>query len=255
MALEIAVRFGKPPQQSDIEAELQSVEGMRPNGSRGFRWESDEIEGFFTIDYVEPAKQRKKKPKADGLDIRVPWGGATEEITFLIQVLETLAAKGWDVSVTSPSLQGELKDSFLPIESAWHSANVEALIGFANQDEMSIRHRRERFEDDDPARVEVLDATRMSVESDQRDIYQGNCAMRVAQAFQRCGEHKLAVVTAHRVVQLLPDESFAHILLGISFGALGDSETAIKCYHKAIDVNPEGQNVDYAKAMIESLGG
>lgn len=255
MGLEIAVRFGKPPLQSDVEAELQSVEGMRPNGSRGFRWESDEFEGFFTIDFVAPEKQKKKKPKAAGLDVRVPWGGPSEEITLLIQVIESLAGKGWDMSATSPSLEGELRESFLPIESGWRRANVEALIGFANQDEMSIRHRRERFDDADPARVEVLDATRMSVESDQRVIYQGNCAMRVAQAFQRCGEHRLAIVTAHRVIQILPDESFAHILLGISFGALGDSETAIKCYRKAIDVNPEGQNVDYAKAMIESLGG
>lgn len=258
MGLEISVRFSKPPLQSEVEAELLAVEGMQPNGVRGLRWENEDLEGFFTVDYV-PLEKRgllgKGKPKLAGLEINVPWGGPTEEIQLLAQVLDSLAAK-FELSATSPVMGAPMSaGDFGALESAWHRANVEALVSYANQDEMTVRHRRERFDDADPARVEMLDATRMSVDAAQRAAHQANCAMRVAQAFQRCNEHKLAIVTAHRVAQRLPEESFAHILLGISFAALGDSDTAIKAYQHAIDIRPDGQNVDYARAMIESLGG
>jgi tetratricopeptide (TPR) repeat protein len=258
MGLEVAVRFTKPPLQSEVEKQLSAVEGMVANGDRGYRWENEEIDGFFTIDLV-PLEKRgllgKGKPKLAGLDITVPWGGPAEEIELLAQILDALAEKS-DLTGTSPVVGTPMsKGGFGALEPAWHRANVEALIAYANQDEMSIRHRRERSDDDDPERVEILDATQMSVDSDQREVYQANCGMRVAQAFQRCGEHKLAIVTAHRVIQRVPDESFAHILLGISFNALGDNDTAIRVYQRAIDVRPDGQNVDYAKSMIEQLGG
>jgi tetratricopeptide (TPR) repeat protein len=257
MGLELAVRFTskKLPLQSEVEDQLAGIEGLQINGARGYRWENEELEGFFTIDFIEPGKQKAKKPRLEGLDITVPSGGPEEEIDLIVQLLDTLASQ-FEMTVSSPSLNGELTaGGFGAIEPAWRQENIRMLIATANQDEMSVRHRREHVDEDDPGRVEMLDATRMSVDTDQLPIYRGNCAMRIAQAFQRCGEHKLAIVTAHRVVQSLPEEAFAHILLGISFSSLGDNDTAVKVYQRAIDIDPEGQNADYAKAMIDSLAG
>jgi len=254
MGLELAIRFNKAVLKDDVEQTLATIEGLIINGERGYRWENEELEGFFTVDLVEPAKQKKKKPKLEGVDINVPWGGPTEEIAVVEQIVQALAALE-DISVESPQI-GEVEyGSYGQIDSLWHGANVQALVGFANQDGLNIRHLQSGADSSDHSRVEMLDATRLSVDRDQQRVYQINCGMRVAQAFQRCGEHKLAIVAAHRVIEEMPDESFAHILLGISFSALGDRDTAVKTYQRAIHVNPDGDNVEYAQAMIESLGG
>ncbi|MBN1476479.1 hypothetical protein JXA47_06995 [Candidatus Sumerlaeota bacterium] len=255
MGLEIAVRFAKPVPMAEVDEILSGIEGLVPNGDQGLRWENEDLEGFFTIDYVEPAKQKKRKPRLEGLDITVPWGGPTEEITLLAQILDSLAEKWGNLTASSETAGYLNAGEFGRLEPAWHQANVEALVAYANQDVVTIRHRRERFDDDDPSRIEVLDATQMSVEPDQREAFQANCAMRVAQAFQRCGEHKLAIVTAHRVLESRPKEPYAHILLGTSFSALGDNGTARKVYERTIELDPEGQYADYARAMVESLGG
>jgi tetratricopeptide (TPR) repeat protein len=253
MGLELELRFAKPVLKADVEAELEAIEGIVANGDRGVRWENDELEGFFTVDHVEPEKQKKRKPKLEGLDINVPWGGPTEEIGLLTQILEALAAK-FECTVTTPLQSTPMSaGGFAVLESVWHRSNVQNLIAWANQDDMSLRTRRERFDDDDPARVEIADASRLSVEPDQREAYQCNCAMRVAQALQRCGEHKLAIVTAHRVLDRLPKETFAHVLLGISFAALGDSDTARTVYQRACDIDPVGQYANYAQTMLEQL--
>jgi tetratricopeptide (TPR) repeat protein len=254
MGLEVALRFVKPPLKAEIADLLGSVEGTRPNGERGLRWENEELEGFFTIDWVEPVKNSKRKPKVEGVDIHVPWGGPSEEIQMLVSLLDSLAGTH-DAIVTSSVSQGQIgAGQFDAIPPAWHQANVEALVRCANQSEMSIRQRRERFDEDDTDRVEVIDASQLSVDPDQREIYQCNCALRIAQALQRCGEHKLAIVTSHRVIERLPEDQFAHVLLGISFSSLGDNETARQVYKRAIDIDPDGQYADYAQAMLESVG-
>lgn len=255
MGLEIIVSFEKPPLQSEVLEELSAVQGVQDNGDRGVRWENEDIEGFFTIDFVEPAKQKKKKPKVAGLEIKVPWGGPTEEVTLVVQILDLLADK-FPLEATTPLIDGPLTaGSFSQIEQAWQRANLEALVGYANTDDASIRARQERHINDDPARIEIFDAHVMGIESDQREAYRNNCALRVAQAFQRCGEHRLAIVTAHKVLERNPKEAFAMILLGLSFSALQDNETALTVFKRVLEVQPSGSNADYAQNMIDSLGG
>ncbi len=257
MGFELAVRFAKPQPQSDVATELRETEGILDNGQRGQRWENAELEGFFLIDCV-PAKKGgllgRGKPKLAGIDITVPWGGPAEEIDLLTQMLELLAAK-FDLTVTSPQLTGGLSaGEFDALGSAWHGPNVQALTAHANTEGAGIRHRQENFDEDDPERVEMLDAIVTTVDADQRDIHQANCAMHIAQGFQRCGEHHLAILAAHRIAELRPEEPFARILLGISFAALEDNDTATKVFQAALALAPDGPNADYAQAMLDQLG-
>ncbi len=162
-------------------------------------------------------------PMAPGSKRPLPKMG---RITFLVDLKGGRASAKWSI------MTDDIKALVASFKNVAMASSEKAPAGTETQ---------RKAEEDTPEKKEEIDIVRHWFDR--------------GMLFSTYGNHKKAVKSFKKVIELSPDNSTAHFNQGISYGELGEYEKAISSLDKALELSPKNGMYFYGRGRVYLLSG